>query len=70
MEPYEPKRIDGHKFDGYNRSIGIAITREQWSSEKGWFHDYYLYINLWWWNVTLVFLRFDQIKKNDKKNFN
>lgn len=63
MEPYKPKRIDIHLFDGYNKSLGICITREQWNYEGFLYKDYYLYINLYWLNFTLVFLRFETILK-------
>jgi len=60
MEEYAPKRIEFKKFDGYNRSLGICITREAYGINK----DYYLYANLWWWNFTLVFLRITNSKSS------
>lgn len=58
MEAYKPKRFEFKVFDGYNRSLGGCITRERWDNTK----DYYIYLNLWWFNITFVFLRFNNNK--------
>lgn len=50
---YLPKRIEFRKFRGYDRSLGACITRENNNGVK----DYYLYLNLFWFNFTLVFIR-------------
>jgi hypothetical protein len=45
------------KYTRGQRSLGIAITKETYD-----YQDYYIYLNLWWWNFTFVFLRFSNLK--------
>lgn len=54
MEEYKPKRIDFKVFGKGQRSLCISITKETYNN----FVDYYIYGNFWWFNITLVFLRF------------
>ena len=63
MEEYKPKRFSFAKFEKRNRSVGFFLATETWgnSSQRNnyRFQDWYFLINLWFFCISCVFLRYE-----------